>query len=122
VLIWWGFTVVSGIAFGLVAIVIGYAVGKGVVLLSGPKRHVGLQALSAAVSVAAFAYASYLVSRTFIQQAMAAEGQDVVLPLLPDPALFVQVVSTGFGAMDLVFLAIVVWQAWTMPGPVRLTG
>jgi len=120
VAVWWGFTVVTGIAFGLVAIVIGIAVGKGIVMLTG-KRHRNLQILSTAISALAFFYATYLVNRTFIIRAYAEEGQQVELPLVPlDPELAYHVISAGFGIMDLVFLGIVVWQAWKIPEPVQL--
>lgn len=122
VAVWWGFTVLTKIAFGLVAVVIGFTVGHGVVLLSGRKRSPGLQALSVAIAACAFIFATYLVDRTFIQNARAAVGQPVTLPLLPEPGLFFAVVHAGFGVMDLVFLAIVVWQAWKIPQPLQLKG
>ena len=120
VLAWWGFTVLTNIAFGLVAVVIGVAVGKGVVMASGNKRHRNLQVLSVLVSVAGFFYATYLVNRTFILRAYAEKGEALVLPLLPEPALFLQVVGVGFGLMDLVFLAIAVYEAWRIPAPLKL--
>jgi hypothetical protein len=120
VLAWWGFTVLTNIAFGLVAVVIGVAVGKGVVMLSGGKRHVNLQVMATLVSTIAFFYASYLVNRTFVHRAMAEEGRALVLPLLPDPLLLFEIVKIGFGVMDLVFLAIVIYEAWKIPAPVKL--
>ena len=120
VLAWWGFTVLTHIAFGLVAVVIGLAVGKGVVMGSGSKRHRHLQVLSAAMSVAGFVYATYLVNRTFIHKAYADKGEPIVLPLLPAPELLFRVVAAGFGVMDLVFLAIVVYEAWKIPAPAVL--
>jgi hypothetical protein len=121
-LVWWGFTVVTQIAFGLVAVAIGFAVGKGVTMLSGGKRHQNLQVMSVVISILGFGYASYLVNRTFIQRAFAEQGQELVLPFVPSPELFVNVVSAGFGIMDIVFLAIVVWEAWKIPAPVSLNG
>ncbi len=121
-LVWWGFTVVTQIAFGLVAVVIGFAVGKGVTLLTGGKRSVGLQAISVVIATVSFFYASFLVNRTFIHRAFAEQGESLVIPLLPSPMMFVDVVRAGFGVMDLVFLAIVAWQAWVMPKPVRIGG
>ena len=118
--VWWGFTVVTNIAFGLVAIVIGVAVGKGIVMLSGSKRSQHLQIISVAISAIAFFYASYLVNRTFVNRALAEEGESVVLPLLPAPGLFVEIIGLGFGLMDLVFLAIVVYEAWKIPAPFAL--
>jgi hypothetical protein len=120
--VWWGFTAATKVSFGLVAVVIGFAVGKGVQIFTGGKRSVGLQALSAGIAAVAFAYASYLVNRTFILRATAEQGQEVALPLLPDPELGLRVIALGFGIMDVVFLGIVLWQAWTMSRPIRLGG
>ncbi len=120
VLVWWGFTVVTSIAFGLVAIVIGIAVGKGVSLLAGGKRHLNLQIMAVGISTVAFFYASYLVNRTFVYRAYAEQGEEVLLPLLPGPQLFVEIVRLNFGLMDLVFLAIVVFEAWRRLAPLKL--
>jgi hypothetical protein len=122
VVAWWGFTVLTGIAFGLVAVVIGMAVSRGVILLSGGKRHRNLQVLSVVVSIAAFGYASYLVNRSFIMKAMAEKGEEAALPLVPSLELLFRVVSVSFGVMDLVFLAIVVYEAWRIPAPIQLAG
>jgi hypothetical protein len=120
VVAWWGFTVLTKIAFGLVAIVIGLAVGKGTVLLSGGKRSTGLQGMSLAVSIGAFFYASYLVNRTFVHQAFVEDGIDGKLPFLPTPAGFVEIIGLSFGGMDLLFLAIVAYQAWKIPAPMQV--
>ncbi len=120
VLAWWGFTVVTNIAFGLVAVVIGIAVGKGVLMLSGNKRSQGLQITSVIIATLGFVYASYLVNRTFVQKALTEEGQDVVLPWIPNPEMLIWVLQLGFSFMDVVFLAIVVYQAWKIPEPMRI--
>jgi len=119
-LVWWGFTVMTNIAFGLVAIVIGFAVGKGVTMLAGHKRHRNLQIMSIVIAVAGFAYASFLVNRTFILKAFAEEGQHIELGLLPNPELLYRVIMAGASPMDLVFLAIVAYEAWKIPAPLRL--
>ena len=120
VLAWWGFTVLTEIAFGLVAIVIGIAVAKGAVILSGNKRSAGLQAMAIAISILAFVYATYLVNRTFIHRAAVERGWEGRLPLLPDPSTFIQVTSLAFSPIDLIFLAIVVYEAWKIPAPIRV--
>lgn len=118
VLVWWGFTVMTKVSFGLVAIVIGIAVGKGILRMTGGKRHRNLQIISVIVATISFAYASYLVNRTFILQAYAEQG--LRLPLAPDLQTLFAVVRAGFGVIDLVFLAIVVYQAWKIPAPFEL--
>jgi len=113
VAVWWGFTVLTHIAFGLVAVVIGITVGKGITILSGHKRSMGLQILSVIISAVSFFYASYLVSRSLILETY----PDVILPWIPTPGLFVDVLRGGFDFMDVVFLAIVAYQAWKIPAP-----
>lgn len=120
VLVWWGFTVVTEIAFGLVAVVIGYTVAKGATLLSGGKRSQGLQIMSVIIAIGSFFYACYLVNRTFIQNYLTEQGEQILLPFLPNPELFVEVLKPSFEVMDIVFLGIVVWQAWTLSAPIKI--
>ena len=122
ILAWWGFTVVTKISFGLVAVVIGFMVGKGIVMLTAGKRHLNLQIIAVVISALSYFYASYLVNRTLIQRAYLERGEEVVLPLLPAPGLLYEVVAIDFGLFDLVFLALVVFQAWKMPAPIELAG
>lgn len=117
---WWGFTVMTEIEFGLVAIVIGLAAGKGAVLFTGGKRSRGLQIISAACTAVAFFYASYLVNRSFAMQAMAQNGEQITLPLLPDPGTLVWVLGLNFGMFEVLFLGIAVYEAWKLPAPLRL--
>lgn len=114
--LWWGLTVVTKIAFGLVAVAIGWLVGQGAVRFAGGKRSTGLQALAVAVSVVSFAVASYLVNMTFINEELARRGVPERVPFPPvSVAGMLQVVSLGFGVMDAVFVAILIWQAWSIP-------
>ena len=119
--VWWGVTVATHVSFGLVAIVIGVAVGKGILTFTGGKRAQSLQVMAVAVATAAYAAGTYLTKRTFILDYMHRQGQRVDLPLIPtSPAYFFGIASAGFHLFDLVFLAIVVHQAWKIPAPVRL--
>lgn len=120
ILAWWGVTVLTGRSFGIVAIVIGIAVGKGILLLSNNKRSRNLQIMSIAVSFLSFLYATYLVNRTFIIRAFVEQGEEIVLPYLPNPALFAGVLQAGFDFFDLIFLAIVIYEAWKIPAPIQL--
>jgi len=120
-LVWWGFTVTTHISFGLVAVVIGVAVGKGVLFMVGGKRSQGLQILSATVAVLSFGLGTYLVNRSLIMEQLAKGGHDVILPLFPSSlAMLVRVTTAGFQVFDLIFLFIVVSQAWRMPAPLRI--
>jgi hypothetical protein len=117
-LVWWGFTVLTKIEFGLVAVVIGFTVGKGILLATGGKRSKGLQILSVLVSGVAYFYANYLVSRTFILN----EHPDYAsaLSLVPDPMVFIEISRLSFGLFTVVFLAFVIYEAWRLVAPIRL--
>lgn len=122
ILAWWGVTVLTGWSIGIVAIVIGFAVGKGILLLTGDKRSQSLQIMSTVISIVSFLYATYLVNRSFIIKAFAEQGELIDLPYLPDPVLFINVLQAGFEFFDLIFLAIVVYEAWKIPAPFKLGG
>ena len=119
-LVWWGFTVLTHIALGLVAIAIGFLVGHGTVRLSGGKRTAGLQALSVGVALVSFLIAVYLVNMSLINEMFAKEGQAVRIGFPASGQVFFNVVAADFGIMDLVFLAIVVYEAWKIPRPIAL--
>lgn len=120
-LLWWGFTVVTKISLGLVALAIGFFAGLGAVKFAGGKRSGALQAISIGAALASYLVASYLVNMTFANQALAKQGDAFRVAFPPQSLdLFVRVLSLGFGMMDLVFLAIVVYEAWKIPKPLAL--
>ena len=121
-LVWWGFTVLTHIALGLVAIAIGFLVGHGTVRFSGGKRTAGLQALSIAVAIVSFALATYLVNMSLFNEAFAKQGESLRIGFPPGSAdMFFRVVAADFGVMDFVFLAIVVYEAWKIPRPLDVS-
>jgi hypothetical protein len=121
VLLWWGFTVLTQISFGLVALAIGFLVGYGTVRFAGGKRSAELQALSVSVSLVSFFCASYLVNMTFINRALARQGDHFRIVFPPDSVeAAYRVLAVNFGLMDVVFLAIVLYQAWKIPRPIAL--
>ena len=117
-LVWWGFTVVTKIQFGLVAIVIGITVAKGMLMATGGRRSRELQALSAGIAAGAYFYADYLVKRTFILQQSPEYAR--TLTLFPDPAVFLNVARVTFDMFTLIFLAITVYQAWKLVEPFEI--
>jgi hypothetical protein len=123
-LIWWGFTVATKISFGIIAIVIGFAVGFGVTRLSGNKRSIGLQVMSVAIAGVSYFCSLFLVNRTFFNRVLN-EGRPELagipeIPLFPDLDMFVEVVKADFGFFELIFLGFVVYQAWKMAAPMKL--
>jgi hypothetical protein len=121
VLAWWGFTVLTQIGFGLVAVVIGFLVGHGAARFAGGKRSAGLQAISVTVGVLSFLVAVYLVNMTFINAALVERGESWRVTFPPASLdMFYKVVALNFGIMKLVFLGIVAYEAWIIPRPIKL--
>lgn len=121
VLVWWAFTVATKWSIGIIAIGVGWAVGWGTVQFAGGKRSRNLQTLSAIVAVLSWLAASYLVNMTFVNRAFAEKGDAFRLGVVPASLdQFIRVVGAGFGIMDVVFLAIMVYEAWKFPRPYRL--
>jgi hypothetical protein len=90
-------------------------------MFSGGKRSRGLQAVSIGAAVVSYAAATYLVNMTFVNQALTSQGEAFRVGFPPQSAaLFLRVVVADFGLMDIVFLAIAVWEAWRIPGPLSL--
>ena len=118
--VWWGFTIVTKIQFGLVAVLIGWAVAKGIVAMSGGKRALPLQQISVLITFFSFAMATYWVNRTFVLSYMADNGIAGNLSLWPDLDFFTSFIIPNFEIWDIVFLAIALWQAWKGPAPIVL--
>lgn len=95
---WYLFVRVTHWYLGIVAIVIGYAVGKGISIATGGKRSESLQYLSAGVSLAAFVAASCAVNF-----------------YLGGPSRL-----WDFGLAELVFGAITVYEGWIAVRPLQL--
>jgi hypothetical protein len=73
------------------------------------------------IALASFVVATYLVNRWFINQDPQLAAQGFVVPLVPPTTeFFAQVAFAGAGLMDVVFLAIVVWEAWVTVTPLRV--
>ena len=120
-LVWWGVTVVTHFSLGIVAIGVGWAAGWGTLRFSGGKRSPSLQILSASVAAGCWVLASYLVNMTFINKSLAEANAAFRVPFPPvSLEMFMDVMKSGFGIMDVVFLAIMVWEAWKFPRPIAL--
>jgi hypothetical protein len=120
-LAWWGVTVLTKIGFGLVAVVIGLLVGHGTLRFAGGKRSVGLQVLAVAVGALSFLVAVYLVNMTFINESLAQRGEAWRVNFPPAGlTMFYKVIAVNFGIMKLVFLGIIMYEAWFIPRPIKL--
>jgi hypothetical protein len=120
-LAWWGVTALTKIGFGLVAVVIGLLVGHGTLRFAGGKRSLGLQILAVVVGTFSFLVAVYLVNMTFINELLAQRGDALRVSFPPTGlAMFYHVIAANFGIMKLVFLGIIMYEAWFITRPIKL--
>ena len=117
-LLWWGFTVVTEIALGLIAIAIGWLVGQGAVRFSGGKKSREMQIMCVGVALVSILVATYLVNMSFINRALEQQGDPFRLGFPTNFNLVFRVIAEGFGVMDFVFIAITLWEAWKIPAPI----
>lgn len=118
VALWWGVAAALRVKVGLLAAAIGMLVGLGTLHAAGQKRARELQILSACIACAAWVVAQWCVNRTLINDALAQEGQAIRLGWLPGGMdQFALVMTANFGVLDLVFLGLMMWNAWRIPAP-----
>ncbi len=119
--VWTLVVVFTHFQVGIVAILIGWLAGTGAVRFAGGKRGRPLQWIAAGATVLAFILSLYAVNAAMFNHAMATTGDPRRFPVIPrDPAAFLPVAFAGFGIFDVVFLAIAVWQAWSLPRAPRM--
>lgn len=119
--VWWQFTVLTHIAFGLIAVLIAFAVARGIHIMTGGKRNSALHAMAVSVSLLSWLAGIYLVNRSLILRSWGQTQGSAELPWFGGPDYFYRVIRANFGIMDVVFGAITVYQAWILTRPLRLS-
>jgi hypothetical protein len=118
VVAWWGFAELTKIQFGLVAMVIGFAVAKGLLTATGGRRSRWLQIMGVGISGLSYFGANYLVARTFLIKTYPEFAE--ALTLWPHPVIFMEVTVDSLNLFALLFLALVLWQTWRATKPTIL--
>jgi len=119
--LWYAVVVLTNYQLGIGAIAVGWLVAQAVMRGSGGKRGPHLQGLSVAGTVLAIAVSEYLIVHHFTAQALAQRGY-ANLPLLLPFETMVRLVVEGLKGdpMSLLFWAIALWEAYTLPAARRL--
>jgi hypothetical protein len=77
--------------------------------------------LAVVVGTVSFLVAVYLVNMTFINEVLAQRGDAMRVSFPPKGlAMFYHVIAANFGIMKLVFLGIIMYEAWFIPRPIKL--
>jgi len=110
-LIWYLFVTLTGWEIGIIAILMGWLVGQGVVWGSGHKRGTPLQWMSVLLTIVAIFFSEYLIFNHFFHEV----GGVGNLPL----DKFFQAYGAYFGEdrgfLDILFFGIAIWQAYVTP-------
>lgn len=120
--IWFAIVVVTNYEVGIVAVLIGWLVGRAVVFGSGQKRGMKLQLLSVLIALAAMVGAEYFIVREFVVQyvtenAGAAQAAQIPLFLPLDIAVDFIVGVVQDDPLTLLFWGIALYAAFRVPRP-----
>ena len=119
-LIWYYFVTLTGIQFGLISVLMGWLVGKSVVLGSGNKRGKPLQFLSLSLTIVAIVFSEYLIlNHYFIEEFGSKYGNLTLSDFL---RMYRQYFTQASGFINLLFYGIALWQAYKTPRMRELGG
>lgn len=113
--IWYAVVTISQYQLGIVAIVVGFLVGQGVVLGASRRGSPFLIAISVVLTALALVVSEYLIVVHFVNEELAAQGAFV--DVLQPAGLMAEVVVESVKAdpLTLAFWAIALFQAFTIP-------
>jgi hypothetical protein len=112
--LWYAVVVVSHYQLGIIAIVVGFLVGQGVVLGAGRRGSVILVAISVVLTLLALVISEYLIVAAFVTDQL---GAGETIEVLQPPSFVIEVVVESVKAdpLTLAFWAIALFQAFTIP-------
>ena len=119
-LIWFGFVVLTGWQFGIIAILVGILIGKGVLIGSGNKGGRDFQIISVILTAGAMLLSEYFIGWYVTYQYLLEQGIGVLNFFLP-PSIMFKMVQDSIGASPstLLFFGIAIWQAAVIPKLVK---
>jgi len=117
-LVWYGVVALTDMKVGIVAVGVGWLVGRAAVLGAGAGGK-QLAFYSLVIAVLAMALGEYLIVNHAVHAYFAKERPDAVLPALVAPAKVFPIYAGSFGPLDIVFYAIGAWEAFRFPARVR---
>jgi len=120
IVVWYAVVTISQYQLGIVAIVVGFLIGQGVLLGASRRGSPVLIGISVALTLLALVISEYLIVVHFVNEELAAQG--AAIDLLQPPGLMAEVVVESVKAdpLTLAFWGIALFQAFTIPA--RLLG
>jgi len=112
--VWYGVVELTNMKIGLVAVGIGWLVGRAAVMGAGAGGK-QLAVFSLIIAVVSMVLGEYLMLNHAVHAYFAKEESGAVLPALLSPAALLPVYAESFGVMSIVFYAIGAWEAFRFP-------
>lgn len=116
--VWYGLVVLTDYKLGIVAIGVGWLVGKGVVVGAGNKRSVSLMVVGGVLSVLALVAGEYFIVNHMVRQYV--EGFTGWLSLEEFLNIYPEVLAEGNWLLDVVFYLIALYEGVIQAKPVKL--
>jgi hypothetical protein len=116
--VWYALVVLTDYKLGIVAIGVGWLVGKGVVLGSGKKRSGSLQLAGGLLALAALVGGEYLIVNYFARKHI--EGFTGWLTLGQFLIIYPRILAQGKWILDVVFYLIAIYEGAIQPRPLKL--
>lgn len=117
--IWYGLAVWQGAQYGIIAVGVGWFVGRAVMRGAGKKRGRMLQIYSGVLTLFAMIFAEYFIMRHLANAFLAARGTAQSLPLFLPPGMMAQMLAISLRGDSLtpIFWLFAAWVAFDMPAP-----
>ena len=112
--LWYAVVVVSHYQLGIVAIVVGFLIGQGVVLGASRRGSVVLIAISVVLTLVALVLSDYLIVAAFVSEQLA-PGETIEVLQPPSFVATVVIESVKTDPLTLAFWAIALFQAFSIP-------
>ena len=112
--LWYAVVVVSHYQLGIVAIVVGFLIGQGVVLGASRRGSVVLIAISVVLTLLALVLSEYLIVAAFVSEQLA-PGETIEVLQPPSFVATVVIDSVKTDPLTLAFWAIALFQAFSIP-------
>ena len=113
---------------GLVAVGVGWLVGRGALFGAHGRGSTQIAIGSVVVALAAMLFGEYLILNHLALQAFASDASDIAhafqmpgreLPAFLSPPMFVALYRETVGVMDALFYALGAYEAWKLPATAR---
>lgn len=114
-LLWYAIVAMTDYKLGIVAVGVGWLVGRGALLGNGGRGGKPLAVASLVIALGSMLLGEYLSVNHVVHRVLAERQPGVSLPAFISPGMFASVYGGSVGPLDLIFYVIGALQAWRHP-------